>query len=73
MPDATLTRLIMPTNRSFPRPDKALAPHPATNVMLRLVASLPYTRYATAHKNARASSARHNGGFVPVSFPEIAV
>ncbi|HAJ3617359.1 TPA: hypothetical protein HMU87_12425 [Escherichia coli] len=30
MPDATLTRLIMPTNLCWiGRPDKALTPHPA--------------------------------------------
>ncbi|OKX18574.1 mannitol-1-phosphate 5-dehydrogenase [Escherichia coli] len=31
MPDATLARLIRPTNsRTLRRPDKAFTPHPAT-------------------------------------------
>ncbi|EFU47274.1 hypothetical protein EC91649_4404 [Escherichia coli 9.1649] len=31
MPDATLLRLIRPTTAAESRPDKVLAPHPATN------------------------------------------
>ncbi|MGU0171812.1 hypothetical protein ACVXG8_12390 [Escherichia coli] len=35
MPDATLTRLIMPTNLCWiGRPDKALTPHPAVAALV---------------------------------------
>ncbi|CSQ03691.1 Protein of uncharacterised function (DUF3521) [Shigella sonnei] len=42
MPDATLARLIMPTNLCLNgRPDKAFTPHPAVVHQCRILTSTP--------------------------------